>query len=434
MKAINAIRMGGVEVLPLVEGGKGVSVSNGASCGAWASAGGVGTFSAVNADSYDADGRRHPRRSTTAGPGASGTRSWSPTASPAASPRRAKRMSARGGQGRIHANILWEMGGAERVIRGVLEGAKGLINGITCGAGMPYRLADIAREFGVYYYPIVSSARAFSALWKRAYSKARDWLGGVVYEDPWLAGGHNGLSNSEDPLEPEDPFPRVLEAAPADARVRPGRHADHHGRRRLVAGGMGGLDRQPRARPDRLPVRHPPAADAGKPDLGRLEAAAADAQARRRAAAALLADRLLLLAPCATTSCASWRTATSARSPTPPSRSATTSPNTRVGPRKRRVWLTAHDRARVRPVRGRGLHRGDAHAGQHADLRDAREAAREIVQGPDRLHGLPLGLPLLQLVAARAGLQHRQEGRSAQLLHPEDAAGHRARRRAGAAT
>ncbi|HEY2619339.1 MAG TPA: nitronate monooxygenase, partial [Acetobacteraceae bacterium] len=62
----------------------------------------------------------------------------------------------------------------------------------------------------VYYYPIVSSARAFNALWKRAYSKAAALLGGVVYEDPWLAGGHNGLSNSEDPTRPEDPFPRVL--------------------------------------------------------------------------------------------------------------------------------------------------------------------------------------------------------------------------------
>jgi hypothetical protein len=35
-------------------------------------------------------------------------------------------------------------------------------------------------------------------------------LGGVVYEDPWLAGGHNGLSNSEDPQKPEGPFSRVL--------------------------------------------------------------------------------------------------------------------------------------------------------------------------------------------------------------------------------
>jgi hypothetical protein len=76
---------------------------------------------------------------------------------------------------------------------------------------MPYRIAEIASRYGVYYYPIVSSARAFRALWKRAYHKFSDWLGGVVYEDPWLAGGHNGLSNSEDPLKPEAPYPRVRE-------------------------------------------------------------------------------------------------------------------------------------------------------------------------------------------------------------------------------
>jgi NAD(P)H-dependent flavin oxidoreductase YrpB (nitropropane dioxygenase family) len=84
-----------------------------------------------------------------------------------------------------------------------------MIHGVTCGAGMPYRIAEISARYGVYYYPIVSSARAFRALWLRAYNKFRDFLGGVVYEDPWLAGGHNGLSNSEDPLKPEDPYPRV---------------------------------------------------------------------------------------------------------------------------------------------------------------------------------------------------------------------------------
>jgi NAD(P)H-dependent flavin oxidoreductase YrpB (nitropropane dioxygenase family) len=108
-------------------------------------------------------------------------------------------------------NVLWEMGGAERVLRGVLGGAKGLIHGVTCGAGMPYKIAEISAEYGVYYYPIVSSARAFRALWKRAYHKFPEWLGGVVYEDPWRAGGHNGLSNSEDPNVPEDPRPRVAE-------------------------------------------------------------------------------------------------------------------------------------------------------------------------------------------------------------------------------
>ena len=108
-------------------------------------------------------------------------------------------------------NVLWEMGSCERVLQGVLDGAKGLIHGVTCGAGMPYRLAEICARYGVHYYPIVSSGRAFNALWKRAYHKFQDWLGAVVYEDPWLAGGHNGLSNVENPRRPESPLPRVLE-------------------------------------------------------------------------------------------------------------------------------------------------------------------------------------------------------------------------------
>src|ERR1700722_20611996 len=61
MRAINAIRMGGFDGLPLVESGKGVAISNGISAGNWALTGGVGTFSAVNADSFDADGRPIPQ-------------------------------------------------------------------------------------------------------------------------------------------------------------------------------------------------------------------------------------------------------------------------------------------------------------------------------------------------------------------------------------
>jgi NAD(P)H-dependent flavin oxidoreductase YrpB (nitropropane dioxygenase family) len=209
MKSINAIRMGGIDILPLVEGGKGVSISNGITSGHWAAGGGIGTFSAVNADSFNPDGSRIPqiyhgktRRErhdelvayAIEGAVTQAKRAWDLAA----------------GKGRIHANILWEMGGAERVAHGLLEQAKGLIHGITCGAGMPYRLAEIAAKFNVYYYPIVSSARAFNALWRRSYNKVAELLGGVVYEDPWLAGGHNGLSNSEDPTKPEDPYPRVL--------------------------------------------------------------------------------------------------------------------------------------------------------------------------------------------------------------------------------
>ena len=193
-----------------MEGGKGIAVSNGESSGAWAAAGGVGTFSGVNADSYDENGNLIPATSQ-------------------GRPRRDRHeellayaiqggiAQARiahdiaGGDGRIHMNVLWEMGGAERVLDGVLTGARGLIHGVTCGAGMPYKIAQISASYGVYYYPIISSARAFRALWKRSYHKFPEWLGGVVYEDPWRAGGHNGLSNSEDPEIPEDPKSRVAE-------------------------------------------------------------------------------------------------------------------------------------------------------------------------------------------------------------------------------
>jgi NAD(P)H-dependent flavin oxidoreductase YrpB (nitropropane dioxygenase family) len=208
MLSLKPLRMSGREVLPLVEGGKGISVSNGESSGAWAAAGGVGTFSGVNADSYDGDGRRIP---IVYGGKTRRERHEEliryAIAGGVAQARIAHEQS--NGQGRIHMNVLWEMAAAERILHGVLEEAKGLIHGVTCGAGMPYRIAEICAHYGVYYYPIVSSARAFRALWKRAYHRFPEWLGAVVYEDPWLAGGHNGLSNSEDPLRPEDPLPRV---------------------------------------------------------------------------------------------------------------------------------------------------------------------------------------------------------------------------------
>ncbi len=207
---LDSVIISGKEVYPIIEGGKGIAISSGQSSGAFAAAGAVGTFSGVNASSYDQNNVRIPYEYT-------------------GQTRRERHLelidlSIKGGitqaqiahdlskgQGSIHINILWEMGGAETILQGILEGTKGLINGVTCGAGMPYRLAEIAQKYNIYYYPIVSSMRAMRALWKRSYYKTPELLGGVVYEDPWLAGGHNGLSNSEDPTIPEDPYPRVAQ-------------------------------------------------------------------------------------------------------------------------------------------------------------------------------------------------------------------------------
>lgn len=196
--------------LPIIEGGKGIGITTGATAGHFAKAGAVGTFSGVNADYYDEKGNlvpviyrgktRKEKHEELINYGINGGIAQARIAHDLA-----------GGNGAIHMNVLWEMGGAEKILHGVLDGAKGLIHGITCGAGMPYRLAEIAEKYKVYYYPIVSSMRAFRALWKRSYEKAAHLLGGVVYECPWKAGGHNGLSNAEDPKVFQDPYPRVVE-------------------------------------------------------------------------------------------------------------------------------------------------------------------------------------------------------------------------------
>lgn len=208
MKQPKAVTISGKEVLPLVEGGKGIFVSNGNSAGAWAAENAVGTISAVIPDKRDENGnfiqaifnatKRKDRHEEFIKNAIDGTVDQIKIAHEKSN-----------GKGRIHVNMLWELGGSQAILDGVLERTKGLLHGVTSGAGMPFKLSEIASKFRVHYYPIVSSARAFKILWLRAYQKTTDWLGGVVYEDPWLAGGHNGLTNAENPEKPEDPFPRV---------------------------------------------------------------------------------------------------------------------------------------------------------------------------------------------------------------------------------
>ena len=207
---LESLKISGADVLPLIEGGKGCCVTNGNTSGAWAEAGGIGTISGVNPDSYDSNGVIIPQ--TYSGKTRIERHQELINYAIEGGVQQAKiAHDMRKDNGRIHINILWEMGGAETVLKGILEKSKGLVHGITCGAGMPYKLGDICASYGVYYYPIISSARAFKILYKRAYSRSAKWLGGVVYEDPWLAGGHNGLSNNEHPEKPENPYPRCIE-------------------------------------------------------------------------------------------------------------------------------------------------------------------------------------------------------------------------------
>ena len=117
---------GGREVWPLVEGGKGVSATNHASSGAWAAAGGIGTVSAVNADSYDADGRIIPQIYQTL------TRRERHDeliryAIDGAVEQVNRAYEIAGGKGAININVLWEMGGAQHILENVLDRTRGMV-------------------------------------------------------------------------------------------------------------------------------------------------------------------------------------------------------------------------------------------------------------------------------------------------------------------
>src|SRR5574344_485662 len=110
----------GKEVIPLIEGGKGINGSDGRSSGAWAKENCVGTFSGVSPDFYDSFGNviaetffkknrkeRHEEMVEYAIKGG------------VAQAQVAHEIS--NGQGRIHMNMLWEMADSERILTGVLE-------------------------------------------------------------------------------------------------------------------------------------------------------------------------------------------------------------------------------------------------------------------------------------------------------------------------
>ncbi len=210
MEKLKTLIINNREFLPIVEGAKGIGLSTGITAGHFAKSNAIGTFSGVNTDVVDSNGEIIPlvfksknrleRHQEMIQNSIKGIISQAKIAKDIC-----------GKLGRIHMNVLWEMGGTEYILNETLSKLKGLVQGIVCGAGLPYKLGDIAAKYKVNYFPIVSSMRTFKILWKRSFNRTKEWLGGVVYECPWRAGGHNGLTNAEDPEIPQDSYGRIVE-------------------------------------------------------------------------------------------------------------------------------------------------------------------------------------------------------------------------------
>jgi nitronate monooxygenase len=74
---------------------------------------------------------------------------------------------------------------------------------------MPYKLSEIAASYGVNYLPIVSSGRAFRALWKRAIPRRPNgWRRWSMRIPGWPA-GITACRTPRTRCKPQDPYPRV---------------------------------------------------------------------------------------------------------------------------------------------------------------------------------------------------------------------------------
>jgi NAD(P)H-dependent flavin oxidoreductase YrpB (nitropropane dioxygenase family) len=207
---LKKITIAGKEIYPIIEGGKGISVSDGVTAGNFALNECAGTFSGTIADSYDENGNiinrvfhdknrksRHLELIEYA------------VAGGIAQAKRAYEIS--NNKGLIFMNMLWEMGSTPKIMDRILKKTKGMIHAVSCGAGIPFKLPEITTKYGVYFNPIISSIRMLKLLWKKSYSMYKKYLGAVIYEDPWIAGGHLGMTNKDDPNNPEKPYERVKE-------------------------------------------------------------------------------------------------------------------------------------------------------------------------------------------------------------------------------
>jgi len=209
----------GAWIFPFIQGGKGVGATNGISAGAWAHENTAGTIAATGAVfDYNEEGREIPyaytgrtriaRHEEMVEFSIKGCIYQAQTAHKAAN-----------GNGRIRINFLKMAGASIRIMRGTLAGTRlpgggNMIHAVTMGAGLASEDdVQICSDEGVYLDPIISSVSALKVLLKRTFRKWPDRLseliGAVIYEDPWLAGGHNGITSREDPKQPQAPFERV---------------------------------------------------------------------------------------------------------------------------------------------------------------------------------------------------------------------------------
>jgi len=189
---LQALRIRGKSLLPIVQGGMGVGVSASGLASAVAQLGGMGTISSVDLR------RRHPdlMALTAHLDKEADARERIDNANLIALEREIRSARAASqGQGWIAVNVMKALSAYEAYVRQALTSGA---NALVVGAGLPLDLPELAREHPeVALIPILSDARGVQLLVRKWEKKGR-LPDAIVIENPRLAGGHLGAAKVAD--------------------------------------------------------------------------------------------------------------------------------------------------------------------------------------------------------------------------------------------
>jgi nitronate monooxygenase len=206
------LRLGGRQLLPVVQGGMGVGVSAHRLAGSVAAQGAVGTVSAIDLR------RHHPdlmARTSTEGTGQRAKAVIDAANLEALQREIAAARKLAGGCGLLAVNVMRAVNQYADLVRTSLEAG---IDAVVVGAGLPLDLPELAREHPkTALVPILSDVRGITLLVKKWERKQRV-PDAIVIEHPRWAGGHLGAAKVEDLHDERFDFERVIPEAKAFLR------------------------------------------------------------------------------------------------------------------------------------------------------------------------------------------------------------------------
>ena len=203
---LKSLRLGGRNLLPLVQGGMGVGVSAQGLAGAVAAQGGVGTLSSVDLRRHHPDLMERTRGLDMANTAA--VREAVDAANLEAIAREVKAARQRaGGQGLLAINVMRAVSSYAASVKQALESG---IDAVVVGAGLPLDLPDLAQDHPrAALIPILSDARGVQLIVKKWERKNR-LPDAIVIEHPRLAGGHLGAARIADLQDKRFDFENVI--------------------------------------------------------------------------------------------------------------------------------------------------------------------------------------------------------------------------------